>query len=472
MSAAKCPQTERVVQTFPGPPDETLSSHLRGCPRCQAEWAALAELRRLALALPVDQPDAERRDAVRAKLLFQAERLRQQRPPDPASVPPSSDRWRWRPLGWLAAAAVLMLLGLWGWLRAPLGGQATASEVAQRTRHGTHPPAESPSAHPAQRAQIHPLGLADFRREPLGAGDSVGEIVQLRHGGVQIAVAKLASGARFIVRVGESEVEVKGTLFTVTAEHDRLLAVSVVHGLVEVRPARRPSVLLSAGQTWQDSGPAHVAPAEHAAGTSDGKRPVRAALPAAAESAPPRRARLAAEPAGTRSPPRAAPGTAAAVRVGAPPLGPAASGSEHPEPAREPPRAPPLVSPAEKAFLTGFAALKQGQFSQAASDLDRAISLAPDGAIAEDARFWSGVAWARAGRSREAMASLRAFLAKHPHSARQPEVAAALGWMLIRERKLDEAERVVLSAGPHRTAEVSESLRSALSAIRATRRPP
>lgn len=129
-------------------------------------------------------------------------------------------------------------------------------------------------------------------------------------------------------------------------------------------------------------------------------------------------------------------------------------------------------SPTERAFSSGFVALKQGAFASAAADFDRTVALSPHGALSEDARFWSGVAWARAGRSREAMASLRAFLAQYPRSSRQPEAAVALGWLLIRDRKIDEAERILRSTASPRSPEVADSLRAALAAISTARSQP
>ena len=131
-----------------------------------------------------------------------------------------------------------------------------------------------------------------------------------------------------------------------------------------------------------------------------------------------------------------------------------------------------LGSPAERAFKSGFAALKLGRFAEAASELDRAVQLSPGGNLAEDARFWASVSWARAGKNREATARMRGFLLHHPTSPRAAEVAVALGWLLIRERRFDEAETVLRGAGHPRSPEVADSLRSGLSTIERSRTAP
>lgn len=502
MRAAKCHLTEAVSRAFPSPLDETLNSHVLGCSECQHEWQSLSELRSLALRLPVEQPDAERRDTVRARLLYQAERLRQHGldPPHPDVRGPRARRVR--AVGWaLSVAAVLVLvLAVWR-LRtdradssATLAAQrrslpdATSQTVRPETSSALLPPANSTRTQSAVsalsqiEARVEPRGPAEYVRDSQGPR----EVVRLRHGSVQFHVRPLPPGSRFIVRVGDAEVEVKGTQFVVTAEHDRLQSVAVDHGLVEVRLVQQPSMLLSAGQTWQVRRAPAVNPPERGTDRPDAKsalpptigsdartsRRTRSTLTgtigatrtavASADAAAPSPARDATQPAVSAPSPARDTTHAAAMSPGSRPVaGSAAAG-----------RGAATGSPAEQAFLSGFSALKQGRFASAASDLDRAVALDPGGAISEDARFWLGVAWARSGHHREAMASLRAFLTQHPHSPRQPEVSAALAWMLIRDHKLDEAERVVRGARTQRSAEVAESLRTALSAIAAARAQP
>jgi len=493
---AKCRMTEAIAQAFPAALDEAQRRHLLDCPVCQAEWQALSELRSLALLLPVEQPDAQRRDAVRARLLYQAERLRHEQGHE-ASPADSQQRSAAFPvLRWAAlAAAVAFGVGLGLWSKPIQPRRPTLpTDVATRTEVPTHgsgarglastmataaPANQASPTTPLPEAAIGSLlaapgraqidvqltahGLAQYDRERIANS----EIVRLHQGRVQFQVQRLPSAARFIVRVGDAEVEVKGTIFTVFAEQGRLQRVDVERGLVEVRVPPQASTLLAAGQTWQ-AAPARRsdanAPTVGRQGTqaatasrlpmpAEPKGPLRnrSQLTGATQPAQPALASSPASPLAASSalPLRPASGKVAATRSEAPP-----------------------VSPAEQAFLSGFAALKQGRYVPAASDLERAVALAPSGPVAEDARFWSAVAWGRAGRTQEAAASLRAFLAQHPQSPRQPEAAAALGWLLLRERKLDEAERVLRSAHPRRTTAVAESLRSALSAIAAARSQP
>ena len=75
-------------------------------------------------------------------------------------------------------------------------------------------------------ASLHPLGDADYERSQQGASSlsTCGMVAW------SFAVRPLAPGERFVVAVGRSQVEVRGTRFTVTAEHDRLAAVYVTLG--------------------------------------------------------------------------------------------------------------------------------------------------------------------------------------------------------------------------------------------------
>jgi TolA-binding protein len=85
------------------------------------------------------------------------------------------------------------------------------------------------------------------------------------------------------------------------------------------------------------------------------------------------------------------------------------------------------ISPTERAFDEGFAALRTGDASTAAAAFDRAA--AGTGGIAEDASFWRGVALRRAGRPGEALQAFLAHLARYPSSPRAGEAAVAAGWL-------------------------------------------
>jgi TolA-binding protein len=459
MKDAKCRQSEALARTFPRPPDATLAAHLESCATCQAAWQSLAELRTLGQLLPSEQPSDERRDAVRARLLYQAERLRQQSGglASPPPWPARSTRW----LPWLGlAAALLLVVGLTWRAGRPFD---RASQAAAALAPAAGPRAVSDAkAH----ASLRVIDAADYQTRRQGGT----EIVHLRHGRIELSVRPLAIGERFLVAVGGSEVEVRGTLFAVSAEHDRLTAVQVSEGRVEVRPASGSPIQLTAGQAWTlpDAALAPSSPATDGPGVAP---KVTDRSPSRSDGAP--TARRVVQPPGTQFASPASDGRPGAFAARPPQPGqPSPGGSAEPPAAKRGKTAEPLGSPAERAFTSGFAALKLGQFAAAAADLDRAVALSPGGNLAEDARFWSSVAWARAGKTREAAGRLRSFLAHHPRSPRGAEVAAALGWILIRDHRLDEAERVLRAAGAGRSPEVSESIRSGLAAIAAARATP
>ena len=71
----------------------------------------------------------------------------------------------------------------------------------------------------------------------LRAGARPDEIVRLADGTLSIQLDALAPGERFRVITGDAEVELTGGALDVTAEHDRLVAVRVMTGRVEIRAA-------------------------------------------------------------------------------------------------------------------------------------------------------------------------------------------------------------------------------------------
>lgn len=540
MMAGKCPHAEVISRAFPDDASAELRAHLAECQTCRAEWDALARLRQLGRELPVELPDADRRDAVRAKLLYRAERRRADAPSDPAvalragtAAPQRRLRRVW---GLLAVAAgVALLWASWGALR---GHGDLLARVDSADRPDAYADGKSAGAH-AHRASITMLDAARYTHQ----GGSAGETVRLYEGTVQLSVLPLPAGERFRVVVGDGEVEVRGTIFTVAAAADQLRSVTVQRGVVEVRTRGQGSVVLQAGDSWRSALPApsrgdavgssggastrsanpapapvnsSAAPAsregasaqaqarpavDSRACTGDCSAPsaggaaANAALDrrlshpaahgspatgshAAAAAATPRTAGAGGEkgatgagpaPTGERSPQRGAEGAGAASRATGPVVAAVsvsgAVASNVAAPSSTAGTRPAPGAPAERAFSAGFLSLKQGRFAAAAEQLEQALALAPTGAVAEDARFWLGVAWARAGRSREATTSMRAFLSAYPQSPRAAEVSAALGWLLLRTGQMDDAERAFREAGRDRSPQVSESIRAGLAAV-------
>jgi hypothetical protein len=334
-------------------------------PVSDAEYeAALAALR----DAPLDVPCAAHREEVRTALLARAQ------PPAHAR----SRRWLAVPLA--AAAAVLAIVA---WPAPAL--HAVALPVL--------PPLPS-------RGHVHPFPGAVFT-----AGSHVpDEIVTLHDGTIHVDVDPLRTGERFRVLVGTSEVEVRGTAFDVTADHDRLVGVHVLHGRVEVRPsAGRATVLLAAGGDWTD---APIAVTE----------PVLPAPPA-----PHRHAR-----------------TVAPV---------------------------PAASPDQLAYNDAWTALRGAQFDIAAAGFAKALVAAPEGALADDARFWHAVALARGHAVNPAMTAFRELVDEHPGSTHVGEASAMLGWLLVDAKRLDEARERFAAATNDPSPKVRASAQAGIDAL-------
>jgi hypothetical protein len=223
------------------------------------------------------------------------------------------------------------------------------------------------------------------------------EVVRLVDGTIGVTVAPLASGDRFRVVVGDAEVEVRGTEFEVSAHDDRIGSVHVVHGLVELRMEGREPVVLSVGETWARDAAADVETEVETTAAED-------ALAEVEESS-----------------------TAELVRRG-----------DHREAQRPRPESPspgvPSAEPetwtAASGFEVGWAAMRRGDYANAAVAFGDIVVRAPADPIAEDASFWRAVALSRVPDDAAARAALAEFVGRYPHSMHAPEAAVMLGWSL------------------------------------------
>ena len=307
-------------------------------------------------------------------------------------------------LGLAAAAA----LAVWQW---PAGHASRALAVMD---HGT----------------VHAHTGARFIR----LGGAPDEIVRLTQGTLTVEVKPLSPGQRFRVITGDAEVEVRGTAFDVVVDGDHLRSVRVLHGRVEVRPQSGRAVILTPGQRWS-------APEE--------PKPVVAVQPAAAPEPP-------------------AAGHATAARL-VPALAPRRRPEAH-GPAMVLPGGPALATtrlprPGEIAFDEGWKALRGGDNEAAAQSFLKAAGSAGSDPVAEDARFWGGVALARAGHHDKAIAQLELFADRYPASPRYGEASAMLGWLLVDSGDLGEAERRFRAAVDDRVPSIRESARKGLEAV-------
>jgi hypothetical protein len=271
---------------------------------------------------------------------------------------------------------------------------------------------------------LHPGSGARF----VQVGSAPDEIVRLSEGTLTVEVSPLARGERFRVVTADAEVEVRGTAFDVTADHDHLATVRVLHGRVEVRPLGGAAVLLAAGERWS--------------------------APVAAATAP--------VPTRATAPPTPMPPTPTAPRVRRPPVRPSALAAEQPDAGTR------RASPGEEAFAEGWNRLSAGHADEAAAAFARAEDAE---AVREDAGFWLGIALARGAHRDRAIAALHRFLAAFPTSARAGEASVVLGWQLLAAGEVAEAERRFQAGANDPSAEVRGAAAKGLAALGA-RRPP
>jgi len=399
--ASPCPTELELDQAFSVGADPDLIAHLDGCHGCRTLWDETAIAVELARELPLAIPPVHHREERRTALLAAWDpvpfvRAPVQPAPEISAVRPQR-RGRW------AVAAIV------------LAAAATVAVVVA-ARHPSHDP-EVVASH-ARRGVVHAHEGARFSL----AAQPPDEIVRLRDGVIDIDVDPLSVGERFRVVVGTDEVEVRGTSFEVVATADHLVGVHVVHGRVEVKRAGMAPVVLTGGQAW------------HASTATDLPPPATPA-PIVAPPAP------SAPRLPSRSPPKARPADPVV-----PP--PPAAGMTPP---------PKVTDPQEVAFNRGWDAMRLGEYGQAAAAFNRAVALAPDGALTEDATFWHAVAVARLHRTGEAIVAFRSFLDAFPSSTRAGEASAMLGWLLVETHELDEARRRFHAAetDPHEGARAS-----------------
>ena len=395
-----CPIEPVLARAISEGQDPELAAHLAACTSCRESWDGMTNVIDLARRVPQRMPAADRREEMRTAILANSAG----RSPAAPSPRPRSLRWWFAGAALAAAATVVVVLA------------TRPHEAATIARgHGT----------------VHGHDGARYA----ASSTTPDEIVTLYEGVIDVEVTPLGAGERFRVVTADTEVEVRGTAFEVTAHQGHVTGVSVRHGLVEVRPAGGTIAMVSAGQSW-------TAPGVRTASATPPNEPATPrALPSVEAVAP-----TATAPPRIASRPRSAP-AAITERV-------------EPTPAPlVPPRAPQAI-----AYDEAWAAMRSGDFAKASTTFARAGILDPDGALAEDASYWYPVALARAKRP-EAVTAFREFLDRYPRSAHAHEASAMLGWLLVDANQRDEAERRFRAAIDDPNPEVSGSARSGLAAL-------
>lgn len=210
------------------------------------------------------------------------------------------------------------------------------------------------------------------------------EIFELRAGSVQLHVAKLVSGDRFIVRTSDSEVEVRGTQFRVDVGppcEGTTTRVVVTEGTVVVRHGGAET-RVTANESW----PAHCE--------------TQVAAPTTPASA------LAVEP-----PP---------VVASAQPITTAVTAAKRTNvPSSD-------LAEQNRIFADAMAAKRRGDAPAALAALDRLASAYPQGPLAESAAVERMRILAASEPARGAEAA-RAYLARYPHGYARAEAQHLLG---------------------------------------------
>ncbi len=438
-------------------PGAAYPPHLDGCAACRERRAGLAEAIELARRLPTIAPSGAELDQSRAELLTRVADLEERggrgvwalfRREDP---PFGRGRvWPWA----LGAAAAALLIGL--------------ATVALRE---LDPPEMQ------GRGSVVEIEPARFEHELTRSvqGSLQDEAVRLHQGRLEIRVAKLGANQRFRVLCEDGEVEVRGTVFQVTVEHERLVAVSVSEGVVSVRRHGEAPVWLEAGSSWRASPSApletHGAVALVASEARDaGLRADSAASAAAVRVGGARRVEVPPAP----DAPIEVPSSLAAPDAGAiaslldvddagvveTPAIPLDAGVVAAPPPPAAPAAPIVdLAKAEVEFRQGWSELRDHRDRAAIDHFAAAERLAGKDPLAEDAGYWRAVTLAKRDPQ-----GLRQFLQAYPRSSRWAAVALLLAEDALARHEKAEArqllERVAAGSDLVRAAEARKLLLS------------
>jgi anti-sigma factor ChrR (cupin superfamily) len=361
-----------------------VARHASGCPVCGDEARRLEALGQSLRALPA--PDLDPLSVRRAKQRLLAD-------VDAQVMARPARRWK-------AAVAALSLAGAGAGLalllalRAGPDAQASGSPVLAAS-------VEAPA--PARWAQ---------RRE------GKLETITLSEGTLSLRVRRASPDDRVLVLVPDGEIEDVGTVFSVEVAEGHTQRVAVTEGSVSLRRRGEPPVALRAGEAWVRPAPAALADPEGQPALERGglaAAPGAAAAPAGAGA----RGASALEP---RPGPSVVPGGIIPSRPGVAASIPRGTSRAPRAGSGAPPRGAPASTGEPSEFGAAFQALREGRDGEAARRLGGVADSAPDEARAEDAAYLRVLALLRAGRSDEARAAARAYLARFPRGFRRPEI--------------------------------------------------
>jgi tetratricopeptide (TPR) repeat protein len=381
-----CPSPLRQARQFSRGADQEMKEHLDSCAECAAAWNSWNRVVELGKNLEDGCPAPDRIDALRSALLVEATSKNHE------EVKP---RRSMRLIAGIAASVTII----------------SATYFAAKWYSATAVP---PIQSEILRGRVH----AQRGAEHTVVGAQPDEMVRLAEGTITVEVEPLLKGERFRVITGDAEVEVRGTIFDVTANGDRLVAVHVLSGRVEVRPSFSVATVLGPGEYWMRPEPE--------------QKPDRDLAEIECK-----------EPSQTSRAPRNASNARDMKEEGT---------DEVLEPAL-------VVGPAEAAFNEGWSALRSGAYREAAQAFERALQTGESSKILEDASYWKAMALTRAGSEKQAIAALQEFLASYPRSPRVGEAEVVLGWKLLRAQERDAALLHFRAAASDPVPKVRESAR-------------
>ena len=401
-----CPSEKWMFHHPGGELDAERAAHLESCSVCRDAWQAYARFSTLAAELPARSPDPQRMAEVRRRVLSST-----QTPHRP-----------YRRHGRVAAAAAVLLLAIVCVLVAT--GRLSDMQDVEQLRGRVHP-------HDGARYVV-------VQPQP-------DEIVRLTQGTITVRVSPLKPNERFRVVVGDGHVEVKGTVFDVSANEDRLTHVRVISGIVVVRYENGPESTLLAGDTWQ---PRPAPPREERAGTpSQSRRSETSAKISTTTST-----RLDTEMSRLR---RRRTTTA---------------GSRHNNAHRFESQETERKRSAEAAFRQGWGRLQDGDPAAAADAFEKSLTLSRAASVSEDAAYWLGAAYSRAELPRKALVALDAFIEHYPSSPRLAEATLLMGRAALDVGDTTKAEHCFERVSHAPSRRLQALAKEGLAAIRRTKK--
>jgi hypothetical protein len=252
---------------------------------------------------------------------------------------------------------------------------------------------------PIFRAELHPQDGARYKQ----IAAQPDEIVRVFEGSVTFSVDALLAGERFRVITGDAEIEVVGTVFEIVVKNDILETVHVISGTVEVRPHEREIVVLQQSDWWCRKMP----PIQPMHKTFEAERVKEDEIKTVDSK------------------------TRKAVRR--------TQGNENTPP---PPRQgdTDTSNNLEVRFNSGWQSFRQGNFAMAAGAFESVYLQEKKHTLREDALYWCGIAYFRAGNRLQANSAMTQYFKDYPNGRRRLDVAVRLGWMALDDGHFKKAE--------------------------------